>query len=283
MVKIEVHESPLYVDGSCDPHKTKMGGFAVVQACWDDSHNRDPEHIISCGTRQNTTNNEMELTAIYQAIKWIHGRGIKVPKEIRSDSNYAIKCVTEWVHNWSWISGFYYKKNGDVVANSKLIHKIIELLKECQCEITFTHVKAHANDEWNNFADLVANDMRVRAENGQEILVDEFPEEQGGEKSSSDNKEDKCYEIQDAINGVLNSNPVTYVWYDEDIKFFIIDINIEHQLEPEELNLIPIIDELKSMNATFISVCETYAEHPYGDDPEWINYHVVLQAKIKGA
>lgn len=183
MVKIQLFESPLYVDGSCDQHNTKCGGFAVIQAEWDDSHTRDDENIIACGARENTTNNEMELTGIYMAVKWIHGRGIEIPQEIRSDSQYAINCVTNWYKNWQ--KNGWKTSSGKPVQNRELIQKIVRLLEQHD-NITFSHVKGHADDEWNEFADIVANDCRAAIENGVEIPDrDEFPdrEEEGGENS----------------------------------------------------------------------------------------------------
>lgn len=93
----------------------------------------------------NTTNNRMELIAIYVAL-----RSIKQPLdslEIVSDSEYSIGVLTKpWTPR----------------KNVALIRMIKKQLEECQklisTPIKFTHVKGHQKDDsentkWNNYVD----------------------------------------------------------------------------------------------------------------------------------
>lgn len=152
----------LYTDGSCDVHGSKVGGYAVVKGPWEQGKG-DIEHIIKSGAKSDTTNNEMELTAIREAVQWSIEND--TPVVIKSDSQYAIKSIAEWSQNWRWNEEQqqYFKKNGDKVKNSSLIREIKVLIKNAP-EIAFEHVKGHDTDALNNFADCIANEMRKQRE-----------------------------------------------------------------------------------------------------------------------
>ena len=83
---------------------------------------------------------------------------------IYSDSNYAIKCVTEWFVKWRENG----RKNGDngwknsagqSVVNQDIIKPIIARIEErhlARAQTKFTWLKGHANNPGNSAADLLA-------------------------------------------------------------------------------------------------------------------------------
>jgi len=94
------------------------------------------------------TNNCAELTAILDALR-LHDYN-KVKKKSQSsncpiddivivtDSDYSIKCITQWSTNWvrnGWISG-----TGEV-KNKKLIQQILVLYKKY--DVKFLHINSH--------------------------------------------------------------------------------------------------------------------------------------------
>ncbi|KAL2351217.1 putative ribonuclease H [Cryomyces antarcticus] len=105
------------------------------------------------GPRQ--TNNRAELTAISRAIE-IAPRDRDIV--IFSDSNYAIKCVTEWYKKWrlsGWISSSRKPvDNKDLVES--IVNKIEERINEYGVQTTFKWLKGHANDPGNVAADELA-------------------------------------------------------------------------------------------------------------------------------
>ena len=131
----------IYTDGSCLDNPGKGGWAAIII-------NESGRTEIK-GSKENTTNNQMELTAPIMALKKIP-QGSKV--QIYTDSKYVKSGITEWIHNW--------KKNGwktadkKEVKNKNLWTKLDDLSNAF--DIEWIWVKAHSTDELNNEVDLLA-------------------------------------------------------------------------------------------------------------------------------
>ena len=131
----------VYTDGSCLENPGKGGWAAIII--------NDSGRIEIKGSKENTTNNQMELTAPIMALKKIP-QGSKV--QIFTDSKYVKSGITEWIHNW--------KKNGWKTADKKEV-KNKNLWTELDdlsnsFDIEWIWVKAHSTDELNNEVDLMA-------------------------------------------------------------------------------------------------------------------------------
>lgn len=101
------------------------------------------------GNNPSTTNNEMELTAILEALKWAKKHNITA--SIKTDSNYAVNCIYKWSDNW--IKNGWVNSKREPVANQHLIKPILESLGSCSIE----WVKGHAGIEENEMADHLCN------------------------------------------------------------------------------------------------------------------------------
>ena len=131
----------VYTDGSCLENPGKGGWAAIII--------NDSGRIEIKGSKDNTTNNQMELTAPIMALKRIP-QSSKV--QIFTDSKYVKSGITEWIHNW--------KKNGWKTADKKEV-KNKNLWTELDdlsnaFDIEWIWVKAHSTDELNNEVDLLA-------------------------------------------------------------------------------------------------------------------------------
>ena len=131
----------VYTDGSCLENPGKGGWAAIII--------NDSGRIEIKGSKENTTNNQMELTAPIMALKRIP-QGSKV--QIFTDSKYVKSGITEWIHNW--------KKNGWKTADKKEV-KNKNLWTELDdlsnaFDIEWIWVKAHSTDKLNNEVDLLA-------------------------------------------------------------------------------------------------------------------------------
>ena len=131
----------VYTDGSCLENPGKGGWAAIII--------NDSGRIEIKGSKENTTNNQMELIAPIMALKKIP-QGSKV--QIFTDSKYVKSGITEWIHNW--------KKNGWKTADKKEV-KNKNLWTELDdlssaFDIEWIWVKAHSNNELNNEVDLLA-------------------------------------------------------------------------------------------------------------------------------
>lgn len=114
----------------------------------------DPRNISERLIGMPQTNNRAELTAILRALDQVPDlHGVR----IFSDSNYAIKCVTEWYKNWQ--KNQWRKSTGDAVENNDLIKAIrrkIEARDAVGTKTLFQWVKGHGSDVGNIAADRLA-------------------------------------------------------------------------------------------------------------------------------
>ena len=131
----------IYTDGSCLENPGKGGWAAII------INNGEKTKIK--GSKENTTNNQMELLAPIMALKKIP-IGSKVL--IFTDSKYVKSGITEWINNC--------KKNGWKTASKKdgknkdLWIKLDGL--SSSFDIEWNWVKAHSTDKLNNEVDLLA-------------------------------------------------------------------------------------------------------------------------------
>jgi ribonuclease HI len=106
----------------------------------------------------------MELTAALEALKEFSG-----PVEVRSDSNYVVRCFNDrWYVGWEARGWKNAKKQP--VENQDLWRPMVELFHRRQTELTFTWVKGHSDDPMNDLVDRLAveaaNTQQNRTGNG---------------------------------------------------------------------------------------------------------------------
>lgn len=102
------------------------------------------------------TNNVGELTALQRLLEAI-APGTAV--QVRMDSQYAMKAVTQWLPNWK--RNGWKTASGQPVANRELVERIDELLTGR--DVTFLYVPAHREDgdHLNAIADQAASDAAL--------------------------------------------------------------------------------------------------------------------------
>ncbi|WP_329459730.1 ribonuclease H family protein [Streptomyces sp. NBC_01497] len=102
------------------------------------------------------TNNVAELTALEELLT---ATDPAVPLEVRMDSQYAMKAVTEWLPGWKRKG--WKTSAGKPVANQELVQRIDALLTGRPVE--FRYVPAHqvGGDPLNDFADRAASMVAV--------------------------------------------------------------------------------------------------------------------------
>ena len=90
------------------------------------------------------TNQRTELYAIFLAIKQLskYYDKTKIIK-IYSDSEYSIKCVTQWIKTWKR-NGWKTSKN-EPVKNLDIIKPIDDLCQ--QYTVSFEHIRSHTNKQ----------------------------------------------------------------------------------------------------------------------------------------
>lgn len=132
----------IYTDGACSGNPG-IGGWGAVILIEDTK----PVHLH--GGSDHTTNNQMELTAAIEALKYFSESSTL---NFFTDSKYVKEGIESWVHNW--------KKNGWKTTSKKPV-KNKELWKELDAQITkhtinWEWVKGHAGNVHNETADYLA-------------------------------------------------------------------------------------------------------------------------------
>lgn len=128
----------VYTDGACKCNPGP-GGWACVLV-WN-----GVERGLS-GYKVYTTNNEMELTAVVEALKLIKG---SQTLRIYSDSKYVVDSINKgWLSNWV--------RKGEIAKrpNKDLWIQLINLLNNHTYE--FIWVKGHAGNKYNEMCDRMA-------------------------------------------------------------------------------------------------------------------------------
>ena len=103
------------------------------------------------GGHASGTNQIAELMAVLEAIRSHPG---DEPLVIQADSQYAIKCSSEWVHGWKrkgWRTAA-----GGPVQNLALIQSIDQAIADRPGPVTFVWVRGHRGDQFNERADELA-------------------------------------------------------------------------------------------------------------------------------
>lgn len=137
----------IYTDGSCLKNPGP-GGWAYLLKYKD-------KKSYSSGFEPDTTNNRMELTAVIKALE-----SIKKPFRIilHTDSEYIYNA---FIKNWlaKWEKNGFISSTKTPVKNKDLWEKLSELNKKYNIE--WVKVKAHADDEDNNFVDELARKAAI--------------------------------------------------------------------------------------------------------------------------
>ena len=134
----------IYTDGACSGNPGPGGWGAVLMY---------GEHKTEIsGFEKSTTNNKMELTAAYEALK-----RLKEPCKVNlySDSAYLINAFLQgWLDKW--IKNGWKRNKNEEVKNVELWKELVNLAGIH--EIKWIKVKGHADNEYNNRCDKLATD-----------------------------------------------------------------------------------------------------------------------------
>ena len=132
----------IYTDGACSGNPG-IGGWGVVILI----DNNNP--VFLNGGMQNTTNNQMELQATIQALKYFNK-----PKSLTlyTDSKYVKDGIQTWIIKW--------KQNGWKTSTKKPVKNKdlwAELDKQIQRHtINWKWIKGHSENIYNEEADKLA-------------------------------------------------------------------------------------------------------------------------------
>lgn len=154
-----------YTDGAATMvHKNgkyfrEAGGWAFVLLI------NDHEESNQSGGCPLTTNNEMELYAIYASMKDFLSKAQSGDViEICSDSGYCIDIFTKWAKGWK--KRGWKKSDNKPIKNLNLIKTVCGLMEQIDnnsCTLRFIKVKGHSSNKFNNVADELAVNAKMTA------------------------------------------------------------------------------------------------------------------------
>jgi ribonuclease HI len=149
----------IYTDGAAKGNPGKAGWGAVFifhpYLASPLSRGRNEEGVFEIGGGVNhATNNQMELTAPIEALKYLKNKMSKTvfDIEIVSDSKYVILGITEWIFGWQ--KNNWRNAAKKPVLNRELWEELFKLTQELKPK--WTYVKGHNGDKWNERADIIA-------------------------------------------------------------------------------------------------------------------------------
>jgi ribonuclease HI len=139
-----------------------VGSGVVIMVSTDGSCLRNPGGAIGwawvnhegpsgSGGEVSGTNQIAELRAVLEAITAHPGADELL---IESDSQYAIKCASEWIHGWrrkGWKTA-----SGSPVKNLALIQSIDVAITVRTGRVRFQWVRGHVGNHFNELADTLA-------------------------------------------------------------------------------------------------------------------------------
>lgn len=141
-------------DGACKGNPGP-GGWGVVLSIPGQADEQ------FCGGLGDTTNNIMELTAMLNGLRLVNILGTDVKHAVlRTDSQYVIKGLTEWMPGW--VKKGWKTAKGDPVKNKELWVALKAEYDKCKSKIDIEYVKGHSGDPGNEAADAAANEGVAR-------------------------------------------------------------------------------------------------------------------------
>ncbi|MBI2630709.1 ribonuclease HI [Candidatus Nomurabacteria bacterium] len=142
-------EIKIYTDGAARGNPGPAGwGVVIISG----------SKIFEMGGRSDhATNNQMELTAPTEALKYIKHNSARQDLaekkvEVVSDSKYVILGITEWI--LSWQKNNWRNAAKKPVMNRELWEELFKLTKELKPR--WEYVKGHSGDKWNDRVDEIA-------------------------------------------------------------------------------------------------------------------------------
>ena len=190
----------IFTDGAAKGNPGR-GGYGVVIS-------QAGKVLEKGGFKEYTTNNEMELKAVVEALKEVATK--KLPAHIYTDSKYVVEGAKGWVFGWSK-NGWKTATKTDVL-NKELWQELLPLLG--RVEIIWHKVPGHVGIVGNERADVIASTFAEKGTfelytgpltgYGLNIHDTSYDEAKAQERSDVRKRQNlKAYSYVSAVDGVV--------------------------------------------------------------------------------
>lgn len=136
----------IFTDGGCHPNTGTGGWGCLIQT--------EDQEIELYGGKKRTTNNQMELTAIIQGLKYFE-EPCKI--QVTTDSKYCKNGMQKWIQGWK--RNGWKTMSGNPVKNQEYWMEMDLMCKIHQ--VTWRWVKGHDGHRENEIADELARKGRL--------------------------------------------------------------------------------------------------------------------------
>lgn len=140
----------IYSDGACSGNPGP-GGYASYIIS-------NELNLLIYGSKNNTTNNCMELTAVIAGLKHVFAHinyRSEMTINVYTDSAYVVNALNEgWVYFWE--KNLWQTKRGTKVKNEAQWKKILEFVRRKNAKINFIKIKGHNGNVYNETVDKYA-------------------------------------------------------------------------------------------------------------------------------
>jgi len=162
----------IFTDGSSKGNPGPGGWGTIVSyetIANDELRITNGEWVTEIGGREvHTTNNRMELTACIKALQFIihNSKFVIQPIQIYTDSEYVLKGITEWIHNWQ--KKGWKTASKKPVENQDLWKQLLEVVegKSIEWKLVRGHAGVHANERCDEIATTFADNEKINLYDG---------------------------------------------------------------------------------------------------------------------
>lgn len=140
----------VYTDGSC-LNNGKGGASGGIGVFFGDNDNRNVSMKLM--DEMKPTNQRAEILAVISALEIVKDE----PVEIRTDSMYVIKAVTDWSIDWERRD--WKTSKNEPVQNLDLFKKLFNLIEQRKEKVRWTYVPGHEGYYGNE----KANELAIQA------------------------------------------------------------------------------------------------------------------------
>ena len=192
----------IFTDGAAKGNPGPGGWGAVINF---------GDRVVELGKgKEPTTNNEMELRAVAEALSYVP-EGSKV--EIYTDSKYVVEGATGWIFGWMK-NGWKTKAGGDVL-HKEIWQELIDLLKKVK--VDWHKIPGHSGLIGNERADTIASDLGEKKEvvlysgprEGYKFEIEnvEYDKEKASERNEARKRQAlKAYSYVSMVGGVVQTH-----------------------------------------------------------------------------
>lgn len=177
------------------------GGYGVVISQGGLVHEKG-------GYKERTTNNEMELKAVVEALKEVAAQN--KPVAIYTDSKYVVEGAKGWV--FGWLKNGWQTKSKTDVLNKELWQELVPLLRSV--EVEWHKVPGHVGIIGNERADAIASGFAEKGtyalyqgpltDYGYAIHDTSFDQAKAEERSDARKRQaQKAYSYVSLVDGVV--------------------------------------------------------------------------------